>query len=126
MAAKKSRYGATGPQPHIRLLVAARSGGCCERCACALPIGGGDCHHRKPRRMGGTRDRQINAPSNLVVLCRPCHDWIESHRTRALADGWLIPSNGNPAVVPVRSGLHGRVLLADDGRIIPTAEGAAS
>ncbi|NEW42757.1 HNH endonuclease [Nocardia cyriacigeorgica] len=125
MAAKRSHY-STGPQPQVRLLVAARSGGCCERCACALPIGGGDVHHRKPRRMGGTSDPQINAPTNLVALCRSCHDWIESHRTRALADGWLIPSTGDPAATPVRSWLHGRVLLTNDGDTIPTAEGAAS
>ncbi|NEW33807.1 HNH endonuclease [Nocardia cyriacigeorgica] len=125
MAAKRSRRGDTGPQPHVRLLVATRAGGRCERCACALPIGGGDIHHRKPRRMGGTRDPQINAPSNLVAVCRPCHDWAESHRTRALADGWLIPSTGDPASTPVWSGLYGRVLLADDGGTIPTTEGVA-
>ncbi|APU20898.1 hypothetical protein UA75_14440 [Actinoalloteichus sp. GBA129-24] len=40
--------------------------------------------------MGGTCRADTNYPSNLVHLCHSCHEWVESNRTQALADGWLI------------------------------------
>lgn len=122
-APRRASY--TGPNPVTRLLIGERCGGHCERCAATLAIGGGDPHHRRPRQMGGSRDPKINLPSNLAVLCRPCHDHIESHRARAIADGWLIPHNGVPASVWVKSGLHGRVLFTDDGKVVPFKDGAS-
>src|SRR3989441_9665051 len=32
-----------------------------------------DRHHLVPRRMGGSRDKQVHAQSNLLTLCRRCH-----------------------------------------------------
>src|SRR5881397_3478359 len=32
-----------------------------------------DRHHVVPRRMGGSRDKQVQAQSNLLTLCRRCH-----------------------------------------------------
>lgn len=42
-------------------------------------------HHIKPRALGGR-----NHSSNLVTLCRPCHEAIEDGIKRALA--WVIPT----------------------------------
>ena len=76
----------TGPAKAVVEMVLARSGGMCERCG-----GNGEqIHHRRPRGMGGTHRQETNMPANLVNLCRECHGWVESHRTQALADGWLI------------------------------------
>ena len=43
--------------------------------------------------MGGTRNPAIHHPSNLVVLCRACHQWIELNRRVATEQGWLISKN---------------------------------
>src|SRR2546422_2122693 len=32
-----------------------------------------DRHHVTPKRMGGSRDKQVHAQSNLLTLCRRCH-----------------------------------------------------
>src|SRR5437899_1611278 len=32
-----------------------------------------DRHHEMPKRMGGSRDKQVHAQSNLLTLCRRCH-----------------------------------------------------
>src|SRR5207245_326790 len=32
-----------------------------------------DRHHVMPKRMGGSRDKQVHAQSNLLTLCRRCH-----------------------------------------------------
>jgi hypothetical protein len=46
--------------------------------------------------MGGTTDRRINDPRNLVRLCGTgttgCHGWVESHRAFARHEGWLLRS----------------------------------
>lgn len=98
-------------------MVSARAHGRCERCG-AL---GDDIHHRRARGMGGSRDPRLNRPGNLVLLCRGCHDWIESRRSWAYGQGWLIPHDSriNPETVPVHTIAHGRVLLADDGTVMP-------
>ncbi|WP_328439174.1 HNH endonuclease [Nocardia puris] len=114
--APRRRY--TGPSAAVLDLVRARCGGRCERCA--LPFfgrNGGDPHHRTPRGAGGTRDPRINLASNVIAVCRPCHDWIESRRDAARVDGWLVPRGTDPASVPVRSRLHGLVLLGEDGTV---------
>lgn len=46
--------------------------------------------------MGGTDRPDTNLPSNLLLLCPPCHEAIESRRGEALAAGWLVPQNGDP------------------------------
>lgn len=57
--------------------------------------------------MGGTSDPNIHDPANLVVLCGSgttgCHGWVESHRERAIEQGWLVPRRDprQPGDVPV-------------------------
>jgi 5-methylcytosine-specific restriction protein A len=67
-------------------VVRSRSGQLCERCGGV----GEQFHHRAPRGMGGSRSAKINAPSNLLHLCRVCHEWVESNRDAAKRDGLLV------------------------------------
>ena len=87
----------TGPSPAVRQLVWERDGDCCVRCGLyggyAFPQHA--LHHRRPRGMGGTRHEAINSPANLITLCHKCHEFIESRRVWAIADGYLIPQGGD-------------------------------
>lgn len=106
----------TGPSRAVVEMVLARSGGMCERC-----YGTGEqIHHRRPRGMGGTHRVETNMPANLVHLCHSCHGWVESHRTQALADGWLIrqASPKSPAEVLVMLA-WGSGYLDDLGGVCP-------
>ncbi len=73
--------------------------------------------------MGGSSDPATNSPVNLVLLCRSCHRWVESHRLAARMAGWLVWQGHDPAVVvlwlPDR-----RVLLTDTGAYL-AADGPA-
>lgn len=118
----------TRPAESVLELVRERCKGRCERCA--VPFfgrNGGDPHHRKPRGMGGTHDPRVNEASAIVALCRCCHDHIESQRSAAEVDGWLVSNAADLTKKPIRSRLHGLVRLDDEGHIIPVPpEGAAS
>lgn len=72
---------------------------CCVRCLGEAQ----DCHHRKVRGMGGTRDVDTALGlANLITLCRECHDWVHSHPKLAYDDGYLVHSWDDPADVPVK------------------------
>ena len=75
--------------------------------------------------MGGSRDPRLNQASVIVVLCRPCHDLIESRRDAARVGGWLVQRNADPKQVAIHSHLHGTVLLDDAGSVIPVGGDAA-
>jgi len=101
--------------------VKTRSGLRCERCGKDLKWGGGQVHHRKPRRMGGSADPAINSTANLVHLCEPCHRQVESDRWQAYDDGWLVKTGEDPAAVPMLTH-EGWRYLADDGRVLTASE----
>lgn len=82
----------------------------CRRCGHM----GEQIHHRHPRQMGGTRRGWINQPANLVLLCWRCHQWVELHRERAVADGWLLPEGYGPEAIPIQS-IHGPIWLDNEG-----------
>lgn len=107
---KRQRY--TGPSKSVRALVANRSGEVCEFIACAKAAA--HTHHRRPRRMGGSKDAATNLACNLLRLCPPHHAWVESDRDMAVAKGLLLPAAADPARVPVET-RHGWVLLGADG-----------
>jgi 5-methylcytosine-specific restriction protein A len=108
----------TGPARAVRELVAQRSGGRCEVTGCDQPAE--HLHHRRPRRLGGSRRADTNRPSNLLHLCADHHTAVESLRTRAYALGLLLPAGADPAASPVlRRGVW--VLLGDDGSTTITA-----
>jgi 5-methylcytosine-specific restriction enzyme A len=117
---KPVRY--TGASEEVLDLVRERCGGRCERCARSLA--GGDLHHRIPRGMGGSRDLRLNRASAVVALCRHCHTHVEHYRLSGMRDGWLLTRIEDPRIEPIRSALHGRVLLADDGTITQFEGGA--
>lgn len=80
----------------VRAEVLRREGGACLRCGTNLANVPSSIHHRKPRGMGGTKDPRSFDLRNLVHICgdgtRGCHGDIESHRSQAHEDGWLILS----------------------------------
>lgn len=100
----------TGPSLETKYLVIERAGAMCEKCG-RIAV---DVHHRKPRRMGGSRDPEINSPANLVLLCRDCHNWVESNRAQAMVEGWLLYASAPPGDTPVFMGA-GWIYLKHDG-----------
>lgn len=110
----------TGPTPETRLAVLMRDGYRCVQCGEALEFVW-ECHHRRPRGMGGSRDPQTNSPANLIALHPDCHQWIESRREEALENGWLVPQGKNPAEWAIAHALHGVVYLLDDFTWVPVA-----
>lgn len=102
----------TGPDKGTVEVVRRRAGGLCELCGFheAQQI-----HHRKPRRMGGTRDPLINDPCNLFFVCYPCHADIESDRTTALQKGWLVSSWESSETKPIVYRGTWRVLNSEGG-----------
>lgn len=116
---KKASPCNTGPTAKVRALVHVRSGGWCEWPGCLLAAV--DVHHRRPRRLGGSTDPATNKASNLVDLCRPCHEFVERHRLQAIEQGFLLHAASSPRDVPART-RHGLVLLNDDGSWEPCTE----
>lgn len=98
----------------VRAALKLRNGGCCE--ACGNP-NATDPHHRKLQSQGGP-----DTLSNLLWLCRQCHD--HAHKYVRLSRRWgrLIKREADPSQVPVRRfdrtrGATVLVLLRDDGTI---------
>lgn len=88
-----------GFPPAVLNLVRQRADGWCERCGLKR---GYEFHHRRPRGMGGSKLADTNMTSNALFLCRDCHADIESERTAAINQGWLVSQNESPADIPVR------------------------
>lgn len=112
----------TGPTPQDRHTVLLRASYRCERCE--LPLNSNlSVHHRRPRRMGGTRRPDANSPQNLLVLCGSgttgCHGWIESHRREAYDAGYLLYDMDDPLIHPYRDGSGNWWILTEDGGRIP-------
>jgi 5-methylcytosine-specific restriction enzyme A len=105
----------TGFSPEVRDIITDRAGGMvsgtCERCDETLAYGV-EIHHRRARGMGSTKRRETNLPANGVAVCPQCHRCIESNRTDALADGWLIRQTVDPSTVPLI--YRGRMVLLDN------------
>lgn len=109
----------TGFSKRVREVITERAGGCCERCG--RQTWDMQVHHRRARGMGSTKRAETNQPANGVLVCGDCHRWIESNRTAALSDGWLVTQCDTPASVPVfRRGVS--VWLNDDGSLTHVRE----
>lgn len=109
----------TGPDKLTVEALWARSRGRCEISGVELSGErsiGWHVHHRKPRKAGGTRWPGINGIENLLLLSPSAHARVESERTEAYANGWLVRQNDDPAAVQVL--IRGRqwCLLTDDGQ----------
>lgn len=90
----------------IREHIKERDQGCCRRCGAP----GQEIHHRQ-----GRRSVDAHRPSNLVLLCRACHQWITEHPAEAYAEGWSVRriSNDNTATIPIRA-WDGPIHLTDE------------
>jgi 5-methylcytosine-specific restriction protein A len=113
------RYKATGPPSDVVEVVYERAQWSCEICT----EGVGDrrgvdhhVHHRRPRAAGGSRRGDTNLPSNLLLLCPPCHSDIESHRAVAQSMGWLVVQGVDPAEVATLVQRDRWAYLTADGR----------
>lgn len=91
--------------------------GMCVRCGAAGPL---DVQHRKARGRGGTSNPETSfGMSNLIALCRPCHEHVETHRVESRRLGYSVPQWQDPALVPVA---HWRWVWAwphPDGEWVP-------
>lgn len=108
----------TDAPPEARAVVHARARLRCERCARDLAWGGGQIHHRRPRRMGGSRALDVHGPSNLLLLCLGCHEWVERNRAVATAQGLLVAGGGDHAAVPALLWVGLRLLHAAEARYV--------
>lgn len=105
--------------PRTREKVYARANGVCEVCGKYAP--GADIHHRLAKGMGGTSNKRIHDPSNLLAVCgwgntSGCHGDIHGTADYAKAMGWIVSrfTPHSPAEVPVRL-WDGMFWLDDDG-----------
>jgi len=108
----------SGPTPATRETVALRAHYQCERCY--TPVHGqASVHHRRPRRMGGTRRSDSNEPANLLLLCGSgttgCHGWVEAHRRQSLDHGIILYDRDIPVEHPFRDGHGNWWILGNDG-----------
>lgn len=112
----------TGPKKAVRdeLKEKRVKDGMCERCGLRRGV---DVHHRRGRKMGGTRRPQINDLSNLLLLDRKCHQEITNtngHRATYEFEGLLIREDlRDPADVKVLLA-GGWFLLDNQGGKTPT------
>lgn len=113
----------TGFTRAVVILIWDRDRGCCARCGLGLvwERRGDDwaIHHREPRGRGGAGRRRwwVNLPSNGVLLCRACHDEVESNRAAAGEAGFLVSALGviRPHATRIRHAALGWVFLTNDG-----------
>ncbi len=108
----------TGPTRKVRQQCWEREQGECARCSRSLAYEYHELHHRRARGAGGSRQPVTNLPGNLIWLDSACHAHIESHRTEALADGFLVAQFETPALVPLLYQSEWS-LLSDCGGVTP-------
>lgn len=87
-----------------RFTVLARGFYKCERCYADFFENGVSIHHRRPRMMGGSKKPELHQPANLIALCGSgvtgCHGWVESNRTLAREQGFLIMKVESASDIP--------------------------
>lgn len=96
----------------------------CEKCGKQPPA---EIHHRTGRQMGGSREKWVNQPGNLLALCASCHHGVthtKGQREFIETCGWLVRRGQVlPAAIPVVL-WHDLVLLDDHGNYTPALENA--
>ncbi|OOB90721.1 HNH endonuclease [Rathayibacter sp. VKM Ac-2630] len=110
---------ASAVRPAVRALVIDRDSGRCRWCGRQVDRSDYSLQHRRPRAAGGSGRPETNLAGNLAVVCgsgtTKCHGHMESHRTAALARGFLVRQYGPlPADVPLLTA-SGWIRLDDDG-----------
>lgn len=96
VTAPVSADGLTWNERLTRAAVAGRSNGYCEWCARQQAT---DKHHRRNASQGGGWH-----PSNIVNLCRECHQWVTVNPEEAHAVGLTLWTDEDPADTPIRYG----------------------
>lgn len=98
-SARRAREDAEGGSdyPEARKAALWRAGGLCEGCGRRIDLDRMHFHHRKARAHG--RD---DSPTNALALDFRCHNWAHAHVTEARDLGWIVPSWGDPAHIPVK------------------------
>lgn len=86
--------------------------GACVRCPKGQVRPSAQLHHRRPRAMGSSDRGSTNLPSNLLSLCEPCHREVESDRSAAFQQGYLVRQGEEPLTIPVL--YRGHYVLLDD------------
>lgn len=115
------RFKASPNQPTKaqRLAIWTRDEGKCARCGRWVSFDRCEIHHRLLRAQGPD-----NRPCNLVTLCSArsydagigCHEKVHDRRlTLGEPFGWIVPSHGDPAAIPIQHHDLGRVWLGADG-----------
>lgn len=89
----------------------------CEVCGTRM-LTYGQIHHRTPRRMGGTRRKEISGAANGLYVHPDCHERIERNRKQAAYMGWIVGYGRQPESAEVRL-WDGWFLLTDDGKRLP-------
>ena len=74
---------------------------------------------------GSSRSSWVNLPSNVVHLCRACHEWATTCPFEARRTGWVVPrgvgqQQGTASVVPLTNLQGESFFLLDGGGIVPT------
>lgn len=110
--------------PETRALCLARAGYRCEYCHGSLDgVHGYSLQHRKARGMGGSRDRSLGLPPNLLVLCGSGttghHGWVEGHPAQAYDLGLALRTGWDPEQTPYRDQLGAWRLLLIGGSALP-------
>lgn len=111
---------AAGPTRDVVDAVLDRAAHSCERCGRGVgPVRFVDyhIHHRRLKGRGGTDKPDAHLPQNLLLLCPPCHELVHGpDRAEIQRCGWIVPSTGDPALVPVVLWLdHFRYLTPSGG-----------
>ncbi len=105
-----------------REIIRERSGGVCELCRSRPAT---NMHHRRPRGMGGTKQK-IHTPAWILDTCgsgiHGCHGLIESYRNIAYTNGWLLRAHQHPATTPAWLFRSMFVILTDKGTYEPWGE----
>lgn len=101
----------------VRRALAARSNGVCEARLNACHYYATDPHHRISVKAGGRHGpakAEHNRLSNLLHLCRPCHQWCTSRADREAYDiGLCLREHQRPDMEPVL--YRGELCLITDG-----------
>ncbi|WP_280320127.1 hypothetical protein [Nocardia wallacei] len=119
---RRSKPNKDGFGPRVKSLIVARSGGVCELDGCGRAE---VIHHRGPRALGGTHQGWVNWAANGFHIASRCHDRIESHRTRAYVNGWLVSRLGSVVAADVPVLRRGAWVLLDDEGGVREIGGAA-
>lgn len=104
----------TGFPKGARNLIDGRSGGQCEVQTEGCTVIATQRHHRRCRGSGGTRLTWVNRAGNGLHVCLACHAHIESYRTEAMSNGWLVSMNRTQKSSEIPVQYRGRAAFLDD------------